>query len=289
MTKKSEKKAEQKATEKVVRDENGNITLNITVPSKKVEDARKKVVDHLVTHVQVPGFRKGKAPRAKAEAQLSKDKIKEETLKMVLPDAYSEAVKEAGINPIINPQIHIEVFDEGTDLKVKAITAEAPEIKLGDYKKAVKDVTAKTKIIKPGEEGKEQKPNMGEIIEAAMKTTDIKIPLVLVDQEVTRLLSQLIDELKSIGLTLDQYLASRNLDGEKIREEYRKKAEHDLKLEFMLRKIGDVEKITVNEKDIEDALSSIQDETQRQQVMQNPYLVANIIRQQKTLDHLASL
>lgn len=282
-------KKETSTTPNITREENGNITLEITIPVNEVEAARKKVVDNLVNHVEIPGFRKGKAPRAKAEARLNKNTIKEETLKLVLPDAYNKEVQKAGINPIMNPQVHIEVFEEGTDLKVKAVTAEAPEVKLNDYKDKVKAITASTKIIKPGEENQEKKPDTNAIVTAALDATEIKIPQILIDQEVTRLLSQLLDELKTIGLTLDQYLTSRNLDGDKIREEYKKKAELDLKLEFMLRKIGDEEKITVTEQDVEDALKTITDEKQRAQIASNPYLVVNVIRQQKTLDYLTNL
>ena len=291
MTTKSAKTPKPDSTQgsKMTREENGNITFEITVPASKVEEARKKVVSHLVSHVQVPGFRKGKAPRAKAEARLNQNTVKEETLKLVLPDAYNDAVKKSGVTPILNPQIHIEVFADGTDLKVKAITAEAPQIKLGDYKNAVKKITSKEKATKPKKGEAEKKPDTNAIVTAALTSTEIKIPEIIVEQEVTRLLSQLIDELKTIGLTLDQYLTSRNLDGEKIRAEYKKKAENDLKLEFMLRKIADEEKITVTEKDIEEALKTIDSQEQREQISKNPYLVANIIRQQKTLEFLTTL
>lgn len=282
-------KAESTSTSTMTREENGNLTFELTIPASDVEKARKKVVSHLVSHVQVPGFRKGKAPRAKAEGMLNKNTVKEETLKLVLPDAYNEAVKKERVTPILNPQIHIEVFDEGTDLKVRAVTAEAPVVKLGNYKDAVKTVTAKDKIIKSTKEKKDEKTDTNAVVTAALESTEIKIPEVIIEQEVTRLLSQLLDELKTIGLTLDQYLASRGLDGDKIRDEYKKKAENDLKLEFMLRKIADEEKITVNEEDIANALKTIEDPAQREQIAQNPYLVANIIRQQKTLEFLTTL
>jgi FKBP-type peptidyl-prolyl cis-trans isomerase (trigger factor) len=79
------------------------------------------------------------------------------------------------------------------------------------------------------------------------------------------------------------------LDPEKLREEYRTKAEQDLKLEFFLRKVADEEKITVEKEDIEKALASIENPTEREEIMKNPYLVASIIRQQKTISYLSSL
>ena len=72
-------------------------------------------------------------------------------------------------------------------------------------------------------------------------------------------------------------------------KEYEEKAKKDLSLEFVLRKIADSEKITVEQGDIENALKEIKDEKQKAQIMANPYLVASIIRQQKTLDFLTKL
>jgi trigger factor len=126
-------------------------------------------------------------------------------------------------------------------------------------------------------------------LDAALTSSKVEIPKILVEQETDRLLSQLLDELKTLGVTLDQYLASRNKTGEQLRAEYAERAEKDLKLEFMLRKIADEEKITVEQADIEKALGEIKDEKQKKDVASNPYLVAAIIRQQKTLDFLSKL
>ena len=119
--------------------------------------------------------------------------------------------------------------------------------------------------------------------------TEIQIPRILIDQEANRLLSQLIDEIKRLGISLDQYLSSRGKTEVELRSEYEERAEKDLKLEFLLRKIADEEKITVEQKEIDEAVAAIKDEKQRKDIAQNPYLVASIIRQQKTLNYLSGL
>jgi trigger factor len=111
----------------------------------------------------------------------------------------------------------------------------------------------------------------------------------LIEQEANRLLSQLLDEIKRLGVSLDQYLASRGNTDKELRMEYEERAEKDLKLEFLLRRIADEEKITVEQQDIDKAVSEIKDEKQRKEVSSNPYLVAAIIRQQKTLDFLSKI
>lgn len=98
-----------------------------------------------------------------------------------------------------------------------------------------------------------------------------------------------MEELKTLGVTLDQFLASRGKTGDTLRAEYFERAEKDLKLEFMLRKIADEEKISVEPADVEKAIGEIKDEKQKKEVAANPYLVAAIIRQQKTLDFLTKI
>src|SRR5581483_4718111 len=116
---------------------------------------------------------------------------------------------------IVTPKVHIEAFEEGTDLTYSAETCEEPVVDLGDYKKEIGKLTAKSKILKPGEKEPE-KPKLEEIIEVLVKTGIVKIPQVLIETEAQRLLAQLLDEIKRLGLTLDQYLASRNKTAEDI-------------------------------------------------------------------------
>ncbi len=66
-------------------------------------------------------------------------------------------------------------------------------------------------------------------------------------------------------------------------------AKSKIETEKELRKIADDEKITVEQKDLDEVIKDIKDEKQKQQLLENPYLLASIIRQQKTLDFLTKL
>lgn len=270
------------------REENGNIVLTITVPWDRVEKERETVIEELAKKINVPGFRKGNVPKNIAKEKLSKEVVQEEILKRVLPEYYATAVKENNINPIMNPQLHIEAFDEGTSLVFQAVTCEDPKVDLGNYKDKVKDITAKSKISVPGKE-EPKKPTLDDIINEIAKNTTVTIPQVMKDQEANRLISQMYEELKRLGITLDQFLSSRETTAEKVREDYLKQAENDIKIEFILRKIADVEKITVEESDIKTAMDTVKDEKQKADLMKNPYMLAAIIRQQKTLDFLSKI
>jgi FKBP-type peptidyl-prolyl cis-trans isomerase (trigger factor) len=275
----------------ITKQEDGTLVLKITIPHADVEKARVKVQAELSKHVTAPGFRKGQVPKKIADEKLPKHVIQEETLKTIVPDAYNEAIKEAKLQPIISPKLHIEVFEEGTDLVFEAVTALEPEVKLGDYKKTVKDLTAKSKIVTSTKDEKStpEKPTVDQVLQAALTSTDIVVPKILVEEETNRLLTQLVDELQKLGMTLDQYLSTRSQTAEQMREGYEAKAKRDLQLEFLLKAIADSEKIMVEENDIKEALSRFQDEKNREDIAKNPYFLIALIRQQKTIDHLMSL
>lgn len=267
--------------------EDGTIELTITIPWTAVKKEKEHVLDEHVKVADLPGFRKGMAPREMVEKTLDKDHIKEDILRKLLPDTYVEALKEHNLNPILNPKLHVEKLEDEKDWQYTAFTAEAPEVELGKYKEEVKKVTAKGKIVVPG---KEQTPVSFEEVSATLLTNaKLTIPKIIIDQEVERLLSQTLDEVKRLGLTLDQYLASTGRTTDALKAEYAQKAERDVKLEFILQKIAVEEGINVEEKEIDEAISQAKDEAERQNLSSNRYLLSSIIRQQKTLDFLRAL
>lgn len=168
------------------------------------------------------------------------------------------------------------------------MTCEFPEIDLGDYKDNIKKITAKKKIIIPGK--KEEEPiSFDEISKEIMTAVKIKIPKLIIQGEVDRLLSQTLDEIKKLGMTLDQYLSSTGKTAEGLRAEYETKAANDIMFEFTLQKIADTEKVQVTDGEIEKAIKEAKTEEERKSLEANKYLLATIIRQRKTLDFLRAL
>ncbi len=272
------------------KEENGNITLTISIPSDKVKATREVVLENFSKKANIAGFRKGKAPKKIVEEQVNEAQVREEILKVLLPQSYIEAITEHKLKPIMNPKIHVdklEADEKGPDWQFTAITCEAPEITMGDYKGEVQKITAKGKIVVPGKE--EEKPDFNKVMEALLNSVTVKIPAILIDQEVDRLLSQMLDEVKRLGLTLDQYMASTKRTPELLRAEYGQKAESDIKLELALQKIAEEEKITVDEKEVEEAIQKAKDPAEKANLEQNRYLLSSILRQQKTLDFIRNL
>lgn len=272
----------------ITRQEDGTIVLNITIPHSLIKKTTEDVIIQTAQETSIPGFRKGKAPKKLVADKIDKGKVKEETLGKLLPQAYAEAVKKHDIKPILNPRIHVDELSDDKDWQFTASTCEAPEVDLDNYKEEIKKLTAKSKIIVPGKEERGEIP-VNELLNTLIQGTKIKVSKIIVEQEVERLLAQTLDEIKRLGLTLDQYLSSTKKTAEDLRKEYEKKALSDIKLEFALSKIAEEEKISVSEKDVEDAIKSAKDESERKGLEANRYLLASIIRQQKTLDFIKNL
>ena len=265
----------------------------MTLPWSDLKAIWDQVLSEMAKNANLPGFRKGKAPKKLIEKNIDKASIREEVLRRQLPKAYIEAVQKHSIRPIIDPRIHVHNADgqgelsEGKDWVFEAETAEAPQVDLGNYKDKIKSVTARSKIVVPGKET--QPPKLEEIIAPLLESVKVKIPKVLTAREADRLLAQSLDEIRKLGLTLDQYLASTNRTPQDFRAEYEKRAENDLKLEFALQKVAEEEKITVSDEDIAKSIAGAKSDVERREMEANKYLIATILRQQKTLDFIKSL
>lgn len=115
--------------------EKNKVKLTIEVASELFEDGMKKSYQKNVKYINVPGFRKGKAPRKMIEKMYGPAVFYEDAVNFIIPDAYDEAVKEADIHPVSQPEIDIVTIGEAD--KPFVFTAEVftkPEVKLGTYK-----------------------------------------------------------------------------------------------------------------------------------------------------------
>ena len=126
--------------------ENQQVTLTVEVEAAEVSKAVEKAVKRLSNRVNIPGFRKGKAPRKIIERNVGMDAIMQEAFDIVGPKAFADALEEQKIEPVSRPQIDIETLEDGKDLVFQATVTPRPEVKLGEYKglKVEKNVEAVT-------------------------------------------------------------------------------------------------------------------------------------------------
>lgn len=109
-------------------------TLKITAPAAEVNAGYKKAVKKIADQVNIPGFRKGKAPRAIIEMHYGKEAVKQEAFEIVANKAYSEALDQEKLIPVSDPKVEESTFEEGKDMELTIKVTLKPEPELGEYK-----------------------------------------------------------------------------------------------------------------------------------------------------------
>ncbi len=118
---------------KVTKDkvENCQAYLTVEMEPAEMEAGMEHAYQHLVERANIPGFRKGKAPRAIVERELGKGRLLEEAIDHIIPEAYENACKEQSIEPYAQP--HLEIT-KAEPLTFTAVVPLTPNVELGDYK-----------------------------------------------------------------------------------------------------------------------------------------------------------
>ncbi len=270
----------------------GTIEFMITIPWTDIQATYKTVVTETASNAEIAGFRKGKAPQQMVEENIDKTKTYEETIKRLVPKAYTAAVQEHKIAPIMMPQIELKDAQEGKDWIISAKTCERPNVTLKDYKKVMTDLkTEKTnKIFVPGKdnpaEEKPKGPSVDDVLDRLLTAVDAAIPEILLEHELTHQLSLLVDQTKKLGLTVEQYLSSTGKTAESVRAEFKAIAVKNLTLEFALEAISEKEQVVASEEEVTKVIQGAKTEEERKNMESQRYYLTSLIRRQKTLDAL---
>jgi len=291
-----------KFTDKLEKQPRSTYKLEITLPWSEVEVAKTKALKELQKTTEVKGFRKGKAPEKMVKETIGEQHLLEEASRYLLTDVYKEVLTKHNLRPFIDPKITLLKAPNGGDWEFRFEIAEAPKLtKVADYKKIAKDVAAELKkdaIWVPGK-GEEPKPDekakdtrnkkMQLIFDKAMTASEIEISPLILELEVSRRLTSLYEEIKQLGLTVEQYLQSKKLTSETLKAKTEAEIIDLYKSEFLLDTIADTEKIVVGDKELEEIFKTAKDEKEKEMLKNNSYLYTRLIRKQKTLDFLAGL
>lgn len=107
--------------------------LHFTLDKERVNKGLDNTFKRIRKNINVSGFRKGKVPRKIFDNLYGEEALYEDTLNAILPEAYAQAIEEAGIEPVAQPTIDLEEAEKDADWKIKATVTLAPEVELGDY------------------------------------------------------------------------------------------------------------------------------------------------------------
>lgn len=109
------------------------VELEIQVDADKVKSALDETYAELGKRVNIPGFRKGKAPRPVLEQFLDREEIKDRAADKLIRGAYPEALEESKIEPFAPADVELVKMEIGEPMVFKAKVPLAPKVELGDY------------------------------------------------------------------------------------------------------------------------------------------------------------
>ncbi|MEG0254869.1 MAG: trigger factor [Vagococcus sp.] len=108
--------------------------LTFEVSEDKIEEGLKAAFNKVKKNISVPGFRKGKVSRQVFNKMYGEEALYEDALNHVLPELYSAAIDEAGLEPVSQPNIDVVSMEKGQAWVITAEVTVKPEVKLGEYK-----------------------------------------------------------------------------------------------------------------------------------------------------------
>ncbi len=118
------------------------VKVDIEIPAKDAVNYYNDAAKRLAQYVNIPGFRKGKAPRNIVEQNIGEERIKHEALENALPRIFSQVIKENDFDVVAQPYVESYDYKIGEDLKIVAKLELRPEVTLGQYKGLTVDVDA---------------------------------------------------------------------------------------------------------------------------------------------------
>lgn len=278
----------------------GDISIVVTIPQDEIGAAKTKAFESLKKTVTVQGFRKGNAPDDMARKHIGESAILEEASKELLTEIYSELLKKYDLRPYIDPKVSLLKAEADKPWEIEFIIASAPKLsKVPEYKKIAHDIRSEEKkdaIWTPGkeekkdeDESKKRDMRLQKILDGLMKQTELTISPLIVEYEVNRRLVGLYEEIAKLGMTVEQYLSAKQTSKEALRASIEKEIKDMYTIELLLDEIADAEKITVDNKEVEDLEKKAKNDEERRTIREQSYFYTRILRKQKTLDYIATL
>lgn len=249
--------------------------LHLTIPLTSITQEHQHVLVHLQQNFTTKGFRQGKAPLDLVQSQVSEDKIIDEVLSVILNRLYRQKTEEYHLHPIIQPQVKIVnpplTFDK--DWQIEITACEKPELWLDPkYTSAV----SKVNQSKPKDQTKD-------IFDTLLKHTTIKLPPILVNTDLNNRLSQLIDQTTQAGITVSQYLKSKNLTLEQYQQDLAGQIASEWTLNLLIDQIATQQKIEVKTEELDTYVKT------HPELAKQRHLVYFVLLQDKVFAYLKGL
>jgi trigger factor len=109
------------------------VQLRVEAPASELDAAVTAALRRLAGRVRLPGFRPGKAPAAMVERAVGWDAVRQEAVDALLPELYSRALDQAGVQPVDDPELDLSPVERGQPFAFTATVTVRPDVELGDY------------------------------------------------------------------------------------------------------------------------------------------------------------
>ena len=109
------------------------VKISFSVPASDFDTAVEKAYLKNRGRINVPGFRKGKAPRKLIERMYGEAVFFDDALESVFPDAYMEAIQKEDLHPVSQPELSVDTIEKGKDVAFSCEVFVQPEVTLGAY------------------------------------------------------------------------------------------------------------------------------------------------------------
>jgi len=248
-----------------------SFTLTFTFSPAEIADTKTKVLSEIQKDFSLKGFRPGKVPLNTVETNTDPTHLIEHILTDLLNVAYPKKLAENKLHPIIDPKISIinPPLALNKEWQIKVESCELPEITINsNYQSQIK--TAKTQ-------------DLNKILDILIKNSQVTLPSILLDAELNRQLSKLVDQTQQAGLTLNEYLKSKNIN----LDQYKEQAKIDIQNEWTINLA--ISQISIDQKLIPTDIEINQYLEKQPQYKSNPSLVNYLLTQQKVIEFLKSL
>jgi len=244
--------------------------LHLTISKENLLKEYQEVLKAFQKNFTKKGFRQGNVPLNIVESELDQNQAYSEILSHLLSHLYQDKVKEYGLRPVIDPQIKITnpplTLDK--DWLVDVTAAELPQIELDKnlYQKIAKNNSSTDLIIK-----------------TLLENTKVTLPQILIESDVQKNLSRMVDQIESAGMKVEDYLKSKNETSKSYQEKIEKQVKEEWTINLAINQISINEKIQVESKDAEEIFKK------QPEMKNNPELVFYLLTQQKVIDFLKNL
>lgn len=226
----------------------------VVFTDEAVKMKEEEVVRALGAKAKIAGFRPGKAPLDILRAHFSVEKVREETVQSLIPDAMRQIVEEHKVHPIVTPRVSLTVT---SPLTVEILLVEEPAVSVDirPLRKEAKGVKGKatTSDVNDGKEPQREH----QLLDCIAKHTKIDLAPELVEDEVRRMVQEHVQRIAQFGMSLDQWLQQQGKKLAAFIEEMQPAAEKRLLIRYGVAFLIETWNIEVTDADVEKAIDDL--------------------------------